>query len=168
MTGIEHGQEHGDETRAGRVPGHLHVQTLRERRRLEAFVHERAEDGERERHQQRRGAPLPRHVAQRDHEAAIGHLQHIVEVTAHGVGRTREPVSLEPAAGHHLLRQHGALDVARDLQIALQRETVRHFQHHQQVHGEEAADQPQRALRPCEPWQGQGQHERDERARGRS
>ena len=67
----------------------LHVQPLDEPRRLEAFVDERAQHGEQQRHQQRRGAAFAGDVAERQHEPAVGQRQDVVEVAADGVRRAR-------------------------------------------------------------------------------
>ena len=45
-------------------------------------------------------------------------------------------------------RQHRQLDLARDLQLSLQRQPVGHFQQHQQIDQEQADEQRERAVGP--------------------
>jgi hypothetical protein len=54
------------------------------------LVHQRAQHGEEQRHQQRRRAALARHVPHREDDPAVVERQHVVEVAADGVGRPRE------------------------------------------------------------------------------
>jgi hypothetical protein len=123
------------------MPAHLDVEPLGERGGLEPFVHQRSEHREEQRHQQRGRAALSRHVADRDDDASVRQREDVVEVPADGVGRPRQPEGLE--RGRFVLRlgEHRVLDVARDLQVVLEREPVGHLEQDEQVDQQETDKQ---------------------------
>src|SRR5690349_22545740 len=51
-----------------------------------------------------------------------------------GVGRTAESDRLDARHAEASARQHGLLDLARDLEVVLQRQPVRHLEQHEQIH----------------------------------
>ncbi len=125
----------------------LRVETFDERRALQSLVNQRAHHRQQQGHQQRRRTPLAGDVAQRQQHAAIGQREDVVEIAAHGVGRTGHPERLESLSLIRRPRQHRLLNLARDFQVVLQRQSIRDFEHHQQVHEQEAEQQPDRSRR---------------------
>jgi len=74
-------------------------------------------------------------------EVVIVDEKEIVEIAADGVRRPRHPERLEFGGVERAARQHGLLDLPRDLEVVLQREPVRHFQQHEQVEQQEPDQQ---------------------------
>ncbi len=125
--------------------------TCRLRRRTsvgqrQVLVDEGAQDGEEQRHEQRRGAGLAGHVAERHEHRAVGLRQDVVEVAAHGVGGLGQAEGLDAGPRPGAVGQHRLLDLARHFEVALEREAVGHFEQHEQVHQQEPAEQPERAI----------------------
>ena len=130
------------------MPADLHVQTGHQLRRIERFVDQRPQHREQQRHQQRSRTPLPRDVAQRDYHAAVGKRQHVVEVTADGIGRPRHSADFDVGGPIGARRQHRELNLARNFELAFQRQPVGHFQEDQKVEQQQADDQRKRAVGP--------------------
>ena len=88
------------------------------------------------------GLPLPATSPTRDHEPAVVERQDVVEVAADRVRRPAQAdTSRRPARCKRPLRQHRLLDLARDLEIVLQRQPVGDLEQHQQVHQRERDEQ---------------------------
>ena len=124
----------------------LQVQPPHERGKRHVFVHQRAQDGEQQGHQQRGGTRLAGDVTEGDDHRAVRLRQDVVEVAADGVGWLGEAERLDVVAGPRAFRQHRALNLARDLEVTLERQAVRHLEQHQQVEQQETAEQPERAI----------------------
>ena len=110
--------------------------------RLEPLVDERAQHREQQRHQQRRRAALAGDVAERDHQRG--------RRRAAGCRRSRRRRCWPAGSCRRLRRrarvkrprrQHRLLDLARDLEIVLERQPVGDFEQHQQVHQHERDEQ---------------------------
>ncbi len=146
-----------------RLPGawrpDLHVQPRHQRRCVARLLfhglHERSEHGQEQCHQERGRAALARDVAERHHETAVSQVDHVEEVAAHRVRRPAEADGFRRRSPVQSVRQHGHLDLAGDLQVVLEREPLGDLEQHQQVHQQEAKEQPARAVRHagtgCEP-----------------
>ena len=146
--GLEHGEEDRDEPRARRVAQQLHVEALEQRARRQPLVDERAQHGEEQGHQQRRRTALAGDVAERDDHASVGERDHVEEVAADRVGRPRVAVHLDARRAERALRQHRALDVARDVQVVLERQAIGDLEHDQQVEQHEADAEEDDAVVP--------------------
>ena len=160
VTGIVEAVEQRDEAGWRTMPRDLDVETGDEPRRLEALVDERAEHREEQRHQERRGTAFAGDVAERDHEPAVGQREDVIEIAADGVGRTRHAAHNRVTRGPDAARQHGELDVARDFEVAFERETVGDLHEDQEVDRGKARQQPQRSIGPL--GQRQGDPEREQ------
>ena len=123
------------------MPRDLRVQPLDERRCLEPLVHERAQHGQQQRHQQCRRAALAGDVSERDDDLPVAQRQHIVEITANRVGRPRRAEDLDVARDVGAAWQHRELDLARDLELALQRQTIGHLEDDKKVDQKEPEHQ---------------------------
>ena len=119
-----------------------------QRRRFQRLVDERAQHRQQQRHQERRRTALAGDVAERDDDAAVGQRQHVVEIATDRVGRPRHAADLDVADGVGAARQHRELDLARDFQLALERQPVGHLEQHEQVDQEQADDERERAVGP--------------------
>ena len=128
------------------MPADLNVQTSDERCRLEPLVDQRPHHCEEQRHQQRRGTAFPGDVADSDHDSPIVERQDVEEVAADGICRTALPDGLDAGRREETARQHRLLDIARDLQIVLQRESVRDLEQHEEIHQQERGEQRVRSL----------------------
>ena len=139
VSGLIDAEEQRDEPRArarGGRPARSGASTRS--RRLEPLVDERAQHGEQQRHQQRRRAAFAGDVAERDHQPAV--------VAAAGCRRSRRRRCSPGRVSRHVstparcsiaARQHRQLDVARDLEVVLERQPIGDFQQDQQVHQRE-------------------------------
>ena len=94
------------------------------------------------------GLPLPATSPSASTSRPSGSGQDVVEIAADGVGRARHAADGRVAGVSHAARQHRQLDVARDLEVALERQPIRDLHQDQQVDGDEADEQPQRAVHP--------------------
>ena len=106
---------------------------------VELLVDERAQHRQEQRHQQRRGAAFAGDVAERQTMiAAIGLRQHVVEVAADRVGGLGEAGNVDVGRRERAARQHRQLNLARDLELALERESIGDLEQHQQVDEDQA------------------------------
>ncbi len=120
----------------------LRVQPLDEALRPAAFVHECAHHRQQQRHQQRgRTSPYRQHRRAR---AAPGRpaAAECRRITAHGVGRTGHAERFKAGCLKCRSREHRLLNLASDLEVVLQRQSIRDFQHDQQVHEQKPEEQP--------------------------
>src|SRR6185503_3182681 len=141
-----------------RVPADLHVESCNEVGALEAFVDERSHHREEKRHQQRRRTSFASDIAECQQHAAIGKWNDVVEVSTDCVGGSRHPKGFDTRCLESRAWQHRLLNLSRDLQIVLQRESVCHFQQDKQVHQQERRQQPERTGRECRMWNEQEVH----------
>jgi hypothetical protein len=83
------------------------------------------------------GPPLAGDVPDGHDQPSVADRQDVVEIAADGVRRAADPDRLDARRAVHAARQHRLLDLARDLQVVLQRQAVRHLQQHEEVHQRE-------------------------------
>ena len=134
---VEHRVEQRDEPAARRLPADLDVQPRHQLRRLEPFVGERAHHREQQRHQQRRRTALAGDVADGRDQAAVAERQDFVEVAADRVGRPAQARDVHAGRAEAAGRQHRLLDLARDLEVVLERESIGDLEQHEQIHEHE-------------------------------
>ena len=152
-----------DEARRGCVARDLDVEAVDERFGVEAFVEQRAQHGEQDRHQQGRRAALARDIAQRDDDPAVGPGENVVEIAADGIGRARDAEGVETAAGIKAARQHGLLDVSGYLEIVLERQPLEDLEDDEKREAGNRENEPGRAGRPLRRGQREAEHERIDR-----
>ena len=99
-------------------------------------------------HQQRRRAALARHVADGDDDPAVGQRQDVVEVSADRIGGPRRAADLDVARGVRAVRQHRQLDLARHLELALQRQPIRDLEQDEEIDHQQADQESERPVRP--------------------
>ena len=128
------------------MAAHLEVQARDQLRRFEPLVHERAQDGEKQRHQQRGGTAFAGHVAHRHHHPPVVERQDVVEVAADRVRRTAEAGRFKTGRVVRFSRQHRLLDLARDFEIVLEGQAVRDLEQHEQIHQRERDEERPGAL----------------------
>ena len=108
---------------------------------------ERPQHRDEQGHQQRRRAALAGDVAERHHEAAVRQRDDVEEVAANRIRGTADPHRLDGLGAMQAVRQHGQLNVPRDLEIVLEREPIGHFQQDEEIQKEEGGDNRLRAVR---------------------
>jgi hypothetical protein len=90
-------------------------------------------------------ASLASHVPERHEHTAVGQRNHIVEVASHGIGRPRHAERLDARGLVGGLRQHGLLNLTRDLQVVLERQAIGDLEEHQEIQEQKPCKQPERA-----------------------
>ena len=136
----------GDKPVAGSMPADLQVQTSDQVGGLEPLVHERAQDGQEQGHQQSRRTALAGDVSHRHHHASIVERQDVVDVAADGVRRAAEAERFDAGRFVEPFRQHRLLDVARDFEVVLERQAIGDLEQHQQIHQRERDEERPGAL----------------------
>ena len=116
---IVHRDKQRDEPVARRVTGHLYVQPRGKvgdiARWLVRGFDQRPKHRQQQRHEQRRRAAFAGDIAECHDQPAIGQSDDIEEVTTDGVGGAAEANGFDGGRAVQAVRQHGQLDVARDL-----------------------------------------------------
>ena len=116
--------------------------------RLELLVDERAQHRQQQSHEQRRGTAFAGDVAERENDPAVGQRQHVVEVAADGVGGAGHAADLDVAGSIRAARKHRQLNLARNFELAFERQTVGDLEQHEQIDQQQADDERERAVGP--------------------
>ena len=121
---VELAVEQRDEAVRGDVRAQVGVEPRHELLAAQARGEERAEAALEERHEESGRHALARHVADRDGEAPLAELDDVEVVASHRVRRAHRAHDRDPVLLEGLERQQAELDLARHLEVALQRELV--------------------------------------------
>ena len=113
------------------------IETADDRGGRRVDVELRAERGVRHGHDQPRRHPVPRGIAEKDGQAAVGQRHEVVDVAADRVGDAIEGRDLVLVELRHHLRDQPRLKVARELELVADLDLVRQLHRQQQRHQQE-------------------------------
>ena len=117
--GVEDAHEQRRVDRPRRVPFDVDVDLPRDRVEILAEREPRAQRRLDVRHQERRADALARDVADEQRDAPVGQREVVEEIAADFLGRHRHALDLGQAEAQRALRQHVVLDLAAELELAL-------------------------------------------------